>query len=53
MIRALESTLGGVEARARAARRSLAGFADFGRFSSAEKKDLPVGKFSSYIICRV
>jgi len=53
MIRARESPLGGVEVRARAARRYWAGFADFGRFSSVEKKDLPVGKFSSYIICQV
>jgi len=52
-IRARESPLGGVEARARTGRRSSAGFADFGRFSPVEKKDLPVGKFCSYIICQV
>jgi hypothetical protein len=53
MIRARESPLGGVEARAWAARRSWAGFADSGRFFFLGKKDLPVGKLSSYIICQV
>jgi hypothetical protein len=53
MIRARESPLGGVEARARAARGALAGSADSGRFDPVEKKDLPVGKLLSYIICQL
>lgn len=53
MMRARVSALDGLARRVRGARSASTGFAVFRGFSAGEKKDLPVGKFSSYIIFRM